>query len=195
MMYVDENSGTFPGIASEHNGFQAADWIYCGPTRRFIPRSQKSPIVGQVATTNRALFRCPLDVSDADRLAQVDTSDGPYLFSYSLTGFGRGRLPGFGREYKLGHVLGHHQRHHVPFQTSFGPPSFAQNHAGGRTRQHSQFRQPTGGEVINDGRWMPNQDALTCRHRGRADVTFADGHVEAAPWQLGNDITNSLPSL
>ena len=42
---------------------------------------------------------------------------------------------------------------------------------------------------------MPNQDALTCRHRGRADVTFADGHVEAAPWQFGNDITNSLPSL
>src|SRR6185369_16478335 len=33
------------------------------------------------------LFRCPLDRSDNDRAAQAD-ADGPYLYSYSLTGYG-----------------------------------------------------------------------------------------------------------
>ncbi len=52
-----------------------------------------------------------------------------------------------------------------------------------------------GGAIINDGRWEPTGDILTCRHRGRADVTFADSHVESVPWTFGNDITNSLPGL
>ena len=54
---------------------------------------------------------------------------------------------------------------------------------------------PDGATVINDGRWMPRQDPLTIRHRGRADVTFADGHAETVTPDFGDDITNSLPSL
>jgi prepilin-type processing-associated H-X9-DG protein len=52
---------------------------------------------------------------------------------------------------------------------------------------------PTGSHPINDGRWMPGTDPLTSRHRGRANVTFADSHVQAVNWEFGNDITNSLP--
>ena len=40
-------------------------------------------------------LRCPLDTSDADRLAQAAIqapNDGPYLFSYSFTGYGCGSL-------------------------------------------------------------------------------------------------------
>ncbi len=56
---------------------------------------------------------------------------------------------------------------------------------------------PTGVAPINDGRWTPGtgNDPLTCRHGGKANVTFADGHVTLVPWDFGDDITNSLPSL
>jgi prepilin-type processing-associated H-X9-DG protein len=55
---------------------------------------------------------------------------------------------------------------------------------------------PIGGSVINDGRWQPqNPDPLTTRHRGKADVTFSDGHVQAVTSEFGDDIANSLPNL
>ena len=56
---------------------------------------------------------------------------------------------------------------------------------------------PTGTpKVINDGRWVPSEgDPLTGRHGGKADVTFADGHVQPETWEFGDDITNSEPDL
>jgi prepilin-type processing-associated H-X9-DG protein len=54
---------------------------------------------------------------------------------------------------------------------------------------------PVNNVAINDGRWQPAQDPLTDRHRGNANVAFADGHAQEVPWQFGNNITNSLPSL
>jgi prepilin-type processing-associated H-X9-DG protein len=36
-----------------------------------------------------------------------------------------------------------------------------------------------GSASIDDGRWVPPGYPLTVRHSGRANVTFADGHVEA----------------
>jgi prepilin-type processing-associated H-X9-DG protein len=51
-------------------------------------------------------------------------------------------------------------------------------------------------KVINDGRWIPaNGDPLTARHGGKADVTFADFHVEPETWEFGQDTTNSEPDL
>ena len=32
--------------------------------------------------------------------------------------------------------------------------------------------------MIDDGRWVPTGYPLTSRHAGKANVTFADGHVE-----------------
>ena len=50
-------------------------------------------------------------------------------------------------------------------------------------------------ELIQDGRWMPDRDMLTVRHSGKANVTFADGHVTRADWQFGMNPTNSRPDL
>jgi len=52
---------------------------------------------------------------------------------------------------------------------------------------------PNQQSLIQDGRWVPNQDPLTLRHGGRADVAFADGHEQAVPWNFGQDPNNSLP--
>jgi prepilin-type processing-associated H-X9-DG protein len=49
--------------------------------------------------------------------------------------------------------------------------------------------------VAQDGRYMPDRDALTIRHRGKANVVFADGHVEAVIWQFGTNFANSRPDL
>jgi len=196
MMYVDESNGAFAGIASEHGGFQAADWIYWRTNTALYPSLQKSPIVSQINTTNRALFRCPLDTSDSARLAQAaGAADGPYLFSYSMTGYGVNAYPDLEQDVNLGmSSVFLNGQNYVFKQSSVLTPSLKIMLAE-EPGSTSSSDNPTGGEVINDGRWQPDQDALTCRHRGRADVTFADSHVEAVPWQFGNDITNSLPSL
>lgn len=46
--------------------------------------------------------------------------------------------------------------------------------------------------LIRDGRWSPSTtlgsgDVLTRRHSGKANVSLADGHAEAAPWNWCTD--------
>ena len=94
-IYTGDNNGIFPGIASQHGGFNAADWIYWR-TNTAWPQFENSPILTAIPGTKKPSLRCPLDVSDADRLAQAaeDTgNNGPYLFSYSFTGYGIGSYP------------------------------------------------------------------------------------------------------
>jgi type II secretory pathway pseudopilin PulG len=90
-IYVSDNDNTFPGIASRMYGFQRVDWIYWRTNTALYPTVAKSPILTELAGAKPSIFRCPLDTSDndRDRLAQ-NYSDGygPYLFSYSMTGYG-----------------------------------------------------------------------------------------------------------
>ena len=195
LMYVDENGGAFPGIASEHLGFYAADWIYWRTNSALYPPIEKSPIVTQTASASRTLFRCPLDLSDADRIAQSGTSGGPYLYSYSMTGYGVGSDPAYDPDVNLGMSSVFMVDIAYLFkQTSVRNPALKimlAEEPGNSTPKDD----PTGANVINDGRWEPGNDVLTCRHGGRADVTFADGHAEAVPWMFGNNLTNSMPGL
>src|ERR1035441_1493080 len=94
-IYMGDNDDVFPGIASQHSGFNAADWIYWR-TNATYPQFDKSPILTAIPGTQKPSLRCPLDISDADRLAQAAAdsgNNGPYLFSYSFTGYGIGSYP------------------------------------------------------------------------------------------------------
>ena len=193
LMYADDNRGEFPGIASEHNGFNIYDWIYWRTDTDSIRRLKKSPIVAQVASTSKALFRCPLDVSDAARLAQADTDDGPYLYSYSMTGYGVGSYPS---------SLGTGNLGMSSVFTGGTTNIFKQNYVRNPVLKIMLAEEPSGpgdnptnSSAINDGRWEPGQDFLTSRHQGKATVIFADGHAQAVDWQFGNNYSNSLPSL
>jgi prepilin-type N-terminal cleavage/methylation domain-containing protein/prepilin-type processing-associated H-X9-DG protein len=193
LMYVDDNHGAFPGIASEHNGYEPADWIYWRTNTAVYPPLAKSPIVAQVASASASLFRCPLDVINAARMAQGDTSDGPYLYSYSLTGYGVGSYPSSLGTGNLGMSSVFTGGSNYAFmQSSVMNPALkimlAEEPSGAGDN-------PAGTNAINDGRWMPDDDPLTNRHQGNANVTFADGHGQAVNWQFGNNISNSLPSL
>ncbi len=184
-MYRDENQDAFPGLASLHDGFQPTDWIYWRTNTALYPSIVKSPIVNLLSSANRTLFRCPLDRDDADRLALADPVDGPYLYSYSLTGYGLegGNLYGLSGDRNLGMAsvfIGDptHPTAYLFKHSSIQNPSqkiMLAEEPGSKRRDDC----PTGGGIIQDGRWVPNNpDWLTIRHRGRADVTFADGHVE-----------------
>ena len=195
MMYVDENSGAFPGIASQHYGFNPADWIYWRTNTALYPPIEKSPIVSQVASAKGSLFRCPLDQNDADRLAAVDTSDGPYLYSYSLTGYGVNAYPDLTPDVNLGMSSVFTSDAAYIFKQSSVRNPVLKIMLAEEPGTKGSGDNPTGLSLINDGRWMPGTDPLTNRHRGRANVTFADGHAQAVNWEFGNDITNSLPGL
>jgi prepilin-type N-terminal cleavage/methylation domain-containing protein/prepilin-type processing-associated H-X9-DG protein len=197
MMYVDENGGAFPGIASQHLGFYPADWIYWRTNTALYPPIQKSPIVTQTASASKALFRCPLDISDADRIANSSPPDGPYLYSYSMTGYGVGSYnnAGYPPDVNLGMSSEFTSDAAYIFKQNMVRNPALKIMLAEEPGTSGKSDNPTGASPINDGRWQPGDDPLTCRHGGRADVTFTDAHVEAVPWIFGNDLTNSMPGL
>jgi prepilin-type N-terminal cleavage/methylation domain-containing protein/prepilin-type processing-associated H-X9-DG protein len=201
MIYIGDNSDVFPGLASRANGFHPEDWIYWRSNPALFPSVEKSPIVRSVGSANATLFRCPLDTVDGDRIAQAD-ADGPYPYSYSLTGYG---LAGSG---SLG----------LDGNSNVGMSTVVQGDLSNPVQfpfKHSRVRNPAGKimlaeepgslssrdhpdaslQVIWDGRWMPDRDLLTKRHGGKADVTFADAHVQQVDWMFGTNVVNSRPDL
>jgi prepilin-type N-terminal cleavage/methylation domain-containing protein len=193
MVYEDGNNDAFPGIASEEGGFNAMDWIYWRTNAVLYPPFEKSPIVNMLANANRNLFRCPSDLSNADRLAQADAMDGPYLYSYSMTGYGVGDYPNLDPAVNLGmSSVFTSDLTYIFKQSSIKNPVLKIMLA---EEPGSSSENPEGTAVINDGRWEPGNDPLTNRHHGNADVIFADGHAQAVNWQFGDNIANSLPGF
>lgn len=192
-MYVDDNNGAFPGIASRMYGFQTTDWIYWRTNNTLYPAFEKSPVLTVLPGASRTLFRCPLDTSDADRLAQIYSDGyGPYLFSYSLTGY----------------ALDDNAQNLGPttvVDSSGGAPiayPFTENRLKNPSSKILQAEEPgtlnpndspDGLSLIQDGRWVPTEDPLTRRHGGKADVAFADGHVLPVTPDFGTNTINSLP--
>jgi prepilin-type N-terminal cleavage/methylation domain-containing protein/prepilin-type processing-associated H-X9-DG protein len=197
-MYIDDNHDTFPGMASQHSGFQAADWIYWRTNDTAHP-VQQSPIVITLADASTKLFRCPLDIDDSARIAQADGVNGPYLYSYSLTSYettstvdtsgnSRDVNPGMSSNFANGAKL--------PFTMAAVRNPGSKIMLAEEVASNSNNDNPTGASVINDGRWEPaNPDPLTARHGGKADVTFADFHVEPETADFGDALTNSEPDL
>ena len=204
-MYVDENNGVFPGVASRRFGYQPADWIYWRTNTTLYPLLEKSPILNSIPHANRALLRCPLDTSDADRLAYAydedpSPGDGPYLFSYGFTGYG---LDETGRNVGMSSVLGTYQGDSVgcPFKESSVRNPAQKIMLAEEPGSLSGRDSPGGVKLIEDGRWIPAPvtgsafDPLTIRHGGKADVVFTDGHVVPVTPDFGSDTNNSLPNL
>lgn len=57
----------------------------------------------------------------------------------------------------------------------------------------SKSDQSPDGGLIQDGRLMPEVDAMTIRHAGKADVGFADGHADTVKFNFGYDPANTRP--
>ena len=202
-LYVDDSSDVFPGLASRHNGFQPSDWIYWR-TNSALPAVEKSPIIRSLADASRSLLRCPLDDDDNYRLTyNYGDDDGAYLYSYSFTGYGMTTETGsFGLDdssvnYGMASVITGNPANLTVYlfkASSVRNPSAKIMLAEEPGSDHPN-ENATGSGFIQDGRWMPQIDPLTCRHHGKADVTFADSHVEAVDWQFATNAVNSRPDL
>jgi len=195
MMYVDGNGGNFPGATSLRiYGFQPEDWIYWRTNTALYPAFEKGPIAVLLGGGNISnLFRCSLDKNNADRLSQSRDDNGPYLYSYSFTGYGLDQA-------KVNHGMssvitgtGNNRKAYLFKQSSVRNPSLkimfaeepgsASDNPAGRTN------------VIRSGRWIPVSYPLTIRHSGKADTAFADGHAQAVDWQFGQDPAHYDPAL
>ena len=188
-MYVNDNSDTFPGIASRAYGYHPEDWIYWRTDTNTYPPFEKSPIL-TVLPTGRPSLRCPLDISDDDRLDSTQFSDGygPYLFSYSFNGYG---LDNDGVNAGMATVI----------DTSSGTAVaslFKENRVKNPANKMMLVEEPgqrsENGALINDGRWLGPSDPLTTRHGGKAYTTFADGHVLLVDADFSSDTNNSAAS-
>lgn len=206
-MYITGNNDTFPGLASKGNGFQESDWIYWRTNTALFPPVGKSPIIEQSGTVNPSMFRCPSDRDDADRIAQWSAGDpdGPYFYSYSFTGYGN-------TNYSGGTYLGYIG---LSGTINLGMASVINSSGGAFLFKMGWVRNPSGKIMLAeepgskapwdnpnpswivpwDGRWMPDRDALTIRHGGKANAGFADGHTEMVTWKFGADFDNSRPDL
>jgi prepilin-type N-terminal cleavage/methylation domain-containing protein/prepilin-type processing-associated H-X9-DG protein len=200
IMYIDDNGGAFPFCASQsyYTGFVPGDWIYwrtgsATPTVNGVLMTiDKSPIITTLAGASVKLLRCPMDTDDSERILEAanDTQNGPYLYSYSLTSYNLVNDVDIG----FGSIL-YNGNPYIFKQGSIHNP-VAKIMMAEEVASLNSHDNPSGVTVINDGRWVPGQnDALTSRHGGKADVTFADGHVQAVDPDFGDDVANSEPDL
>jgi len=185
LMYLDINNSIFPGCASRTTyGFHVEDWIYWRTTLPAYPLPN-SPVISQLGTAaNTNIFRCPADKIDKDRIAANTDGQGVYYFSYTVTSIGVG----------TGLTSIDNGTFH-PFKSSdvinpSGKLMFAEEQT---VLNGPDSTDPTA-TVVDDGRFTPASDALTSRHRKKADVGFVDGHVATVVPSF-SDITNNIDPL
>ena len=197
MMYLDSHNQVFPACGSRGTyNFAVEDWIYWRLGRPAYP-VQNSLIVVQVGSASSNLFRCPIDRNDTQRIRDtgaVGSDPGPFLYSYSMTSLG---------------ISGGQSRGMTSIRDNLGPwyparLTSVKNPA--KKIMLAEEQSVTAGleasdpnrNIINDGRWVPSTgsggDVLTSRHNKRANVGFADGHVQVVKWQFGDDPNNTDPA-
>jgi prepilin-type N-terminal cleavage/methylation domain-containing protein/prepilin-type processing-associated H-X9-DG protein len=195
-MYVDDNSGIFPGAASRNiYGFQPSDWIYWRTTTALYPPFTQSPILTSIPGLRKPSLRCPLDTSDQDRLAEADgDNNGPYLFSYSFNGYG---LDANKINRGMSSVIqsrGGITNAYLFKEGSVRNPASKIMLAEEPGSMNATDNPVPAGKTIRSGRWIPPIYPLTMRHGGKADVAFTDGHVAPVTPEFGSNMNNSMPS-
>ena len=210
MLYVGDNSDCFPGDASNKQGFHLEDWIYWragGIIDKTVPGTVTLPLAqSQIISLlhsgpNTNLFRCPMDLDDTYRAAAPYT----YISSYSLNGYGD--LPAAGMSLKWNNSgSGPVNFKTTSVRNSGSKIMLAEEPATKSPKDNPYFLSGNSGNansgnnfgIISDGRWSPttgfNNDVLTLRHSGKADVAFADGHAESVPWGYCTNQSNIDPA-
>jgi prepilin-type N-terminal cleavage/methylation domain-containing protein/prepilin-type processing-associated H-X9-DG protein len=203
MLYVGENNDNFPGVASNVEGFHVEDWIYWRPANTHdgvtstvtlpLAQSQITSLLHNGSSTN--LFLCPMDNSDADRLAQWPTAPPifTYFYSYSFNGFSS-TGGGMGLQWNGSGNSPVHSK-----LTAVHSASTKIMLAEEPSTKNPKENPGNANNIIRDGRWapqttLPNGDLLTKRHAGNADVGFADGHAQAVTWGYCTNQSNIDPT-
>ena len=175
LLYCDDHKDIFPtGAAASTVGAHPEDWIWwqmqAGPPGQAAMRDARgsalAPYLGGYRTGQ---FRCPADQDALAREAawQQNMSQELYTYSYSLNAHSMGGMASYiSRDRsktlfnKLGAVVNPSRKIML-------------------AEEKGSAKDGPGSAFIDDGRWQPLGYPLTRRHAGKANVTFADGHVEA----------------
>jgi prepilin-type N-terminal cleavage/methylation domain-containing protein/prepilin-type processing-associated H-X9-DG protein len=210
LAYLADNNDTYPGSGSGTTyGPHLEDWIYWRPppypvVNQVTMSPEKSPILtslGGSASTNASVLRCPLDLDSPTR--GVPNEGAPYNYSYELVCYNLNGVQNYG----FATIVDKTNRVYYFKSTHVVNPSgkfmMAEPVTNGRNPQDAPPPDLASGQnwVAESGRFEPTTAAgvpdnyLTLRHSGNADLTFADGHVEAKPWWFGTNAASSRPDL
>ncbi len=175
LLYCDEQEDSFPtGAAAGTVSAQPEDWIWwqvrVSPSGQPAMRdSRGSALAPYLGGYRSSYFRCP---ADRDALAreqawQQNMHRELYTYSYSLNAHSQSGMASYISQdrsmmfrNKLSAVV--NPAHKIMLAEEKGSANDG-----------------PGSVFIDDGRWQPLGYPLTMRHAGKANVTFADGRVEA----------------
>jgi prepilin-type N-terminal cleavage/methylation domain-containing protein/prepilin-type processing-associated H-X9-DG protein len=216
IMYVGDNHDVEPGSASGGTyGPHLDDWIYwrypAVTVNGVLMTADKSPILtclgGSFGSTNVGhIFRCPMDRDDTDRKGTLGAGgQGGYAYNYSYEATSY-NLPDDTAGPNYGLTTINTGSKVFPFKSArvkrpSGKIMIAE--AVARVTPGGTVDAPPGdAKIVQTGRWQPFggdqttlNNYLTLRHFGRANVTFADGHAQAVPWQFGTFQINSKADM
>lgn len=173
-LYCEDHDDIFPtGAAASTSSVQPEDWIWwqmqTGPSGQASMRNAHGSALAPYLSGYRSMyFRCP---ADRDALArelawQQNMSQELYTYSYSLNAHSMGGMASYisqDRSMKFLNKL-----------AAVVNPSRKIMLA----EEKGSANDGPGSAFIDDGRWQPLGYPLTQRHAGKANVAFADGHVE-----------------
>jgi len=180
-IYHGDFEDRFPAPGSKWQyGPQPEDWIWWQQGRVI----ERSALLGGIGKFKPDLFTCPADNDAKSLQSKGDVAGDPYRYSYALTSYDLTE-----ENFNPGMSTIITREHHVfPFRAN-------------------QIRSPStkimmveeDRRTIDDSRWVPRGEGdpnlVSGRHRGRGDVSFADGHLEAVTPSFGQNLTNSIPTL
>jgi prepilin-type N-terminal cleavage/methylation domain-containing protein/prepilin-type processing-associated H-X9-DG protein len=203
MLYVGDYADVFPASAGWPQDYHPEDWVYWRPAGFATafgpaPDFSQTPICMIINATETNLFRCPMDVNNQLRNASAAAQGSPaYPFSYTFNGTGTGTgmatiFSGPGPTatatyFKIDSVTAPSRKIMLaeePGDDAERPP--------GNTRTE-----------LEDGRWLPkapsgstwNGKTVGLRHsKANGNGSFADGHVQAFPWQWTSNAYYFNPS-
>ena len=174
-LYLHDNADVFP-TSSPHSGLgaQPEDWVWwqveaVAPGRFTMRDPKRGSVIQHLGQYQPRLLRCPADraADSREALWLSDPGTEQYFYSYSLNAHSDSGMASFISSDRALILL--------------NKLSTVRNPSGKimLAEEKGAVADGPGNAVIDDGRWLPPGYPLTSRHSKRANVTLADGHVEA----------------
>jgi prepilin-type processing-associated H-X9-DG protein len=172
-LYLPENNDCFPTAALKSSlGPQPEDWVWWQVLKTASGSvTMRDPAHGsvilQLGGYNSQYLRCPTDHDAPKRQTLWEQNPGneQYFYSYSLNGYDEHGIASYISMDRSVIVLNR-------FSAIANPADKIM-----LAEEKGGPQDGPGSATIDDGRWEPPGYPLTSRHTGKANATFADGHV------------------
>ncbi len=172
MLYFHDYNDDFPTAALKSSlGAQPEDWVWWQVQSNALGVSMRNPANGSVIRElggyKSDYLRCPADRDALNRQALWQQNPGfeQYFYSYSLNRYDEHGMASYISKDRSFILL-----NRISSVVRPGDKIMLAEEKGGAA-------DGPGSAAVDDGGWEPRGYPLTSRHDGKANVTFADGHV------------------